>query len=335
MTAMLADAHPEFLLASNSAPLIAALGASLHDCGEQVRAVASPQVALEAMLGEPVPCLVLIDAGLPGMPIEQLLAAGRAGNDDRRFPIVLISDDGMLGWKDRLAEGVIDDLFPCSMPPFHWRVRLEIVLRTFRHIRELEHLRETTALNHDTDPVTGLCNRAALLSMLFRETDRVQRMNTPLSLLLLDINDFGHWSAHLGAAGCDQLLKEVVGRLRRLLRSYDLFGRTGPAGFVLGLPGCTAVNAVALAERIRAEVFSTPFPAAGASLALTASYGIASSHGRSPLVVLREAEQALQAAKAAGPEMIRGSRHLPVASPAPADFLAAPAPVRSTTRWNR
>ena len=316
---MLDDAYPVFLLASNSAGLLAAVESSQVDSSARVRAVSSADAAIEAIHGGQVASLVLLDDELPGMPIGQLLAAVHAGTDEHRFPIVLISDDGMPQWRDRIAEGVIDDLFPRTMRPFHWRVRVEQVLRTFRHMRELEHLRETTG--RETDPVTGLWNRGALLSMLFRETDRVQRMSTSLSLMLLEIDDVAHWNTRLGAAGCEDLVRQAVGRVQRLLRSYDLFGRVGAAGFALGLPGCAPMNAVSLAERIRAEVFGVPFCVAGVSVRLTANFGIATSHGRSPLVVLREAEQTLAAAKSAGPEVIRTSRDGP--PPPPAEFLSA------------
>src|SRR4051812_22025625 len=299
------DAQLVILLASESAALLAAVHSSQADSGTLVRAVTSADAAIEAILGPQAPCLLLLDEQLPGMTVEQLLAALHAGTDDRRIPIVVISDDGMPQWRDRLAEGVIDDLFPREMPPFHWRVRVEQVLRTFHHMRELQHLQEIAS--RDIDRPTGLWNRGALLSMLFRETDRVQRMSTSLSLMLFDIDDIAHWEMRLGAAGCEDLLRLAVGRVHRLLRSYDLFGRLGPAGFALGLPGCTPVNAVSLAERIRAEVFGVPFPASALSVRLTANFGIATSRGRSPLVMLREAEQGLLAARSAGPEAIRTS----------------------------
>ena len=179
---------------------------------------------------------------------------------------------------------------------------------------------ETT--QRDTDALTGLWNRAALLSMLFRETDRVQRMHTPLSLMLFDPDDFAHWNARLGPTACDDVIKQFVGRVQRLLRSYDLFGRIGAAAFALALPGCAAVNAVSLAERIRAEVLCIPFQAGGRAVRLTASFGIAPSLGRSPLVVLREAEQALEVAKANGVGAIRTSRDC-FEREGPDEFLSA------------
>ena len=318
---MLDDVHPLFLLASGSAPLVAAIRSSLLDGAIRLHLAASADAALEAMLGPHLPSLLLLDAELQGLPFDQLLAAVHAGSDERRFPIVVIADEGIPEWRERLAEGVIDNIFPHILPPFHWRAHAEMVLRTFRHMRELERLRAATALGRDIDLLTGLANRAALLSMLFRETDRVQRMNTSLSVMRFDIDDIPHWHGRLGTMAWDNVVKEAVGRVQRLLRTYDLFGRLGVADFAVGLPGCAPVNAVSLAERIRAEVFSVPFRAEGATVLLTASYGIAPSHGRSPLIVLREAEQALQAAKIAGPQEIRTARDC--GQPAPAAFFSA------------
>lgn len=181
------------------------------------------------------------------------------------------------------------------------------------------------------DPLTRAYNRSTLLSILFRETDRVQRMKTPLSLLLLDIDDFGHWNSRLGAEACDSLLCQVVERIEHLLRSYDLFGRAGKDEFLAILPGCGTVDATLLAERLRAETFSTPFHVAGESIRLSACFGIASSEGRSPVVVLREAEQALDRARRTGPESIqcfgehdsRGAGPVAFLSPTSGDELLA------------
>ena len=257
-----------------------------------------------------------------GSYFSQLLAAVHASSDERRFPIAVIADEGIPEWRERLAEGVIENIFPRNLPPFHWETQVEMVLGMFRCGRELEHLRATTALLRDIDSLTGLSNRTAFLSMLFRETDRVQRMNTFLSVMRFDIDDARHWIGRLGEATWDAVVKETVGRVQRFLRTYDLFGRVGSDGFVLGLPGCAPVNAVSLAERIRLEVFSVPFRAEGPAVRLTASYGIAPSHGRSPLIVIREAEEALQAAKVSGPEEIRTARDWGQPRP-PAALLSA------------
>jgi diguanylate cyclase (GGDEF)-like protein len=122
---------------------------------------------------------------------------------------------------------------------------------------------------------------------------------------------------------CDELLCQVASRTAALLRSYDVLGRPGMDAFLVALPSCAPANAMTLTERLRVEVFSTPFHVAGEAIRLSACFGIAVSHGRSPVVVLREAEKALEWAKAAGPESIQcfGSPSQPL--PSPVTFLSA------------
>jgi diguanylate cyclase (GGDEF)-like protein len=159
----------------------------------------------------------------------------------------------------------------------------------------------------DTDSLAGVSSRDALLDMLFRETDRVQRMKTPLSVIVFKLDE----TACFGSREAISVLGELAERMQRLLRSYDIFGRIAETAFALGLPGCALANAVSLAHRIRAEVFSMPYRVSGASLQLTASFGVAPSLGRSPLIVLREAMQAMESAKCAGPGEIQVSRSFP------------------------
>jgi PleD family two-component response regulator len=74
---------------------------------------------------------------------------------------------------------------------------------------------------------------------------------------------------------------------------------------------------------MRLDVFSAPFHVGtGAAIRLSACFGIASSQGRSPVVVLREAEQALLLAKEAGPESIQSAAECPAAQPPPVAFLS-------------
>ncbi len=297
--------QPTVLLASNDPVLLGSIEPLLRLSGVSIRIVLSPDAARAALLAPTPPDLALLDVQLAGEETDRLTAAVRESAAGLQFPIVLLSDEVTDEWSARLAEGVLDDLIPRSIHHPHGRLRLDIVLRTYHRMRELERARESSLLNTRTDALTGTYNRATMLSMLFRETDRVQRMKTPLSLLVFDIDDFGHWNAELGTDTCDSLLQLVVERAIRLFRSYDLFGRTGEDEFLVVLPGCSTVDAVLLAERLRTEVFAEPFSPHDRAVRLSACYGIASSKGRSPVVVLREAELALHAAKTAGPESIQ------------------------------
>jgi diguanylate cyclase (GGDEF)-like protein len=319
---MLANATSVYLLASPDPALLAAVEPVLAAGGAHVEIFLTAEAALPALTAAQAPTLALIDVNLPGMEMGQLLAAARAESAGRRFPIVLISDTVTQEWIDRLAEEVIDDVLPRKAETGFLRLRLEAALHNNRRSRELELLHEASALNAQTDRLTGVYNRETMLSMLFRETDRVQRMKSSLCVILFDIDDFGHWNLRLGPDACDQLLCLVVARTARLLRSYDLMGRAGKDEFLMALPGCTNTNAVMMAERLRMDVFSAPFRINGDALRLSACFGIAASLGRSPVVVLREAEQALLIAKATGPESIQCAGDFPEPSVAPVAFLS-------------
>jgi len=150
----------------------------------------------------------------------------------------------------------------------------------------------------------------------------VQRLKNALCILLFDIDDFGHWNSRLGAEACDELLRQIVVRTARLLRSYDALGRLGKDEFLIVLPGCGMNNALMLAERLRLDVFSLPFRVGRESVRLSACFGLANSLGRSPVVVLREAEQALVLARQMGPETIQCFADSLPPSPPPVTFLS-------------
>ncbi len=302
---MLVNSLPKFLLASHEPALLGTIESALNETGVRVEIVLSAPAALDAMTAPHPPELALLDTKLPGMETERLLAETRAVTNGRKLPIVLITDTVSEEWLHCVTEGVIDDLIPRGSESRYWQLRLDMVLRTRRMQDEWEALREAVTVNAQQDRLTGVLNREAMLAMLFRETDRAQRMNSSLCLVLFDIDDFGHWNSRLGVDACDELLCEVAGRTARLLRSYDVLGRPGMDEFLVALPGCNTANAVRFAERLRLETFCSPYRVGGESIRLSACFGIASSNGRSPIVVLREAEQSLDRAKESGPESIQ------------------------------
>jgi len=320
---MLAHPQPTFLLASSDTGLLTAIEPTLLAAGARIDIVLTAEAALAAISGPRPRNLILLDAELPGMPMGQLLATLRAESDSPRVPIVLIADTVTQEGIDRLADGAVDDLILRSAEPAYWQLRLDLVLRNQRMAHELESLRDASLRNAQLDRLTGVYNRETLFAMLFRETDRVQRGQTAMCMVLFDIDDFGHWNSRLGVDACDELLCQIATRTAALLRSYDVLGRPGMDEFLVALPLCTPANAMTLTERLRTEVFSTPFHAGGEAIRLSACFGIAVSHGRSPVVVLREAEKALEWAKAAGPESIQCFGTQPQPLPTPVTFLSA------------
>ncbi len=145
-----------------------------------------------------------------------------------------------------------------------------------------------------------LLSRDELVSALFCETDRAQRMKMPLALMAVGLVDCARRRAEMGENLFDGAVTAAVERMMRLLRCYDSMGRIADGEFVLVLPGCNLFNAKTLAERLRNQTLKAQAEASGEKILLNAYYGVASSGGRSPLVVLLEAERALQRARATG-----------------------------------
>lgn len=149
-----------------------------------------------------------------------------------------------------------------------------------------------------------LLSRDDLVSVLFCETDRAQRLRMPLALIHIGFSDWVDGQSTLEDARNEEMVRQIDERLKRLLRCYDSVGRIADGEFVLILPGCRLFNAETLAERLRDEVFGSPFEARGQEMHINACFGVVSSGGRSPFVVLGEAKKAFQRAQATAPASI-------------------------------
>lgn len=141
-----------------------------------------------------------------------------------------------------------------------------------------------------------LLSRDELIATLFRETDRAQRMKTPLAIIRGGIHDWPRQRSELGDAVLASALDEIEQRITRLFRCYDSVSQMADGGLVLILPGCNRSSAENMAKRLNREVFAAPLTIGGQQIQLSASFRAVSSGGRSPLVVLREAERSLRAA---------------------------------------
>jgi diguanylate cyclase (GGDEF)-like protein len=182
---------------------------------------------------------------------------------------------------------------------------LLLVLATGR-VRALSLVREKTReLSHLAlhDPLTGLPNRALVLDRAEQMLARAARNpGTVAGALYIDIDGFKHVNDNLGHGAGDRLLTVAGERLQRAVREQDTVGRLGGDEFVVlveAAPG--ELTADALADRLT-ETLREPVELgdAGKLFSVTASIGVASGSYATPDELLRDADLALYAAKAAG-----------------------------------
>ncbi len=164
-------------------------------------------------------------------------------------------------------------------------------------------LRETLRNQSIRDPLTGLYNRRFLEESFRREFARAQRKESPLALMMLDVDHFKRYNDRYGHDAGDHVLRELGNLLARFIRESDIACRYGGEEFVLLLPGASAANAGARARALLAEVRKLNLVFQGAHLGrITASIGLAvyPDHVQDAEGLLQAADAALYVAKAGG-----------------------------------
>jgi diguanylate cyclase (GGDEF)-like protein len=154
------------------------------------------------------------------------------------------------------------------------------------------------------DGLTGLANRRAAADALHGEAARAERLQTPLSVVLADLDGFKDVNDVYGHAVGDEVLRAFADVLRETLRESDVAGRWGGEEFLLLLPGADLGGAIHLAERVRMGLADKRIPSAP-DLRVTASFGVAEYSGEpNSEQLVAAADSALYEAKRAGKDRV-------------------------------
>jgi diguanylate cyclase (GGDEF)-like protein len=152
------------------------------------------------------------------------------------------------------------------------------------------------------DGLTGIANRRHCEEALTTEIAQADRLGTPLTLVLADLDDFKAINDAHGHAAGDEVLREFAAVLRATVRDSDLAGRWGGEEFLLLLPGADAAGGAQLAERVRSSLAERSFRGhEGAVISVTCSFGVARhAAGSDERDLFAAADRALYRAKRAG-----------------------------------
>lgn len=168
-------------------------------------------------------------------------------------------------------------------------------------ITRLKHQERELARLAWTDSLTGALNRHRFLELAENEIDRTARHHKPASLLVVDADHFKQINDRNGHAAGDEVLKGIVERFKKTLRSHDIIGRLGGEEFGVMLPEIGAEDAVKVAAKLCNAISEVPFPFEGQLLRATVSIGVATHEPGDHLhEVMRRADMALYEAKGAG-----------------------------------
>ncbi len=180
---------------------------------------------------------------------------------------------------------------------------------------ELQQANEILEQLSITDGLTRLHNHRFFQEHLTREIKRVERSGEPLSLLLLDIDDFKQLNDQVGHVAGDELLMGIARVLNQAMRDSDLLARYGGEEFAVLASNTDLKGAVHLAEKIRTAVAEAAF-IVGDSMRptrMTISIGVAQYRG-SRKQLLRATDRALYRAKGNGKDCVEADEADPTNS---------------------
>lgn len=158
-----------------------------------------------------------------------------------------------------------------------------------------------------TDDLTDLANRRRFIESLGQEVARSARLETPLALVLFDLDHFKLVNDRCGHQVGDDVLRSAADVIRARVRETDLAARIGGEEFAVILPGTDLEGAVSLAENLRRDI-SVGVELPDDDLILTASFGVAEHHPGEPAeTLIGVADRALYRAKAEGRNRVQAA----------------------------
>ena len=327
------SAPPMRVLAAEDNPVFQSmLRTMLTKWGYQPVIARSGTEAWRVLESEDAPRLAVLDWMMPGMDGVEICRRVRSANREPYIYILLLT--ARTDSQD-LIEGMdagADDYLTKPFNAHELRVRLHAGRRILDLQAELLKTREALREQATHDGLTGLLNRNSILEALDDEISRAARSDQPVSVIMADLDRFKSINDTHGHLAGDAVLREVARRLKSSGRRYDSVGRYGGEEFLIVLPGCDGAAAAAQAERMRDAIGATPILTPSQPLAVTASLGVSCSSSCPPETLVRQADDALYAAKAGGRNRVVSLRFQGLAGGAPSGSARPTAAILDLTK---
>jgi diguanylate cyclase (GGDEF)-like protein len=245
-----------------------------------------------------MPDAILLDILMPEMDGYAVIVELKKSASTKDIPVIFITGLDSLEAEERgLALGASDYI----LKPFHTPI---VRLRVKNQIKMIDQLRIIERLSM-IDQLTKLPNRRSFESCIELEWGRAQREQTPISILMTDLDKFKDYNDTYGHQQGDIALVSVAKVFMRFLkRPGDFAARWGGEEFIVLIPNTESQGAVELAEHIRKAVEEIEIPASdGIMTKMTISIGVNTwSKGTVSSIerFISEADKALYEAKRSG-----------------------------------
>jgi len=251
-----------------------------------------------ALAREHTPDLILLDVLMPDMSGFEVITELKNDKDTINIPVIFIT--GLTSAEDE-EKGFILGAVDYITKPFKKAI---VKARVNTHIRIVDQMRMIESIGL-IDPLTKIANRRGFENRLDLEWNRAIREQTPISLLMMDIDKFKNYNDMYGHQQGDVALETLADvASKTLMRAVDFVARWGGEEFVILLPGTDTKGATEVAERVRENTEATVLTTYdGVDTRVTVSIGINTVVPRindSTKDFMEKADQALYKAKESG-----------------------------------
>ncbi|HNR88489.1 MAG TPA: diguanylate cyclase [Spirochaetota bacterium] len=325
MTASSLNAKPLILIVDDAPKNLQVLGTMLDERSYEV-AVASNGAQAISLLSEIRPDLILLDVMMPVMDGFQTCRMIKESPETRDIPVIfLTARDETESIITGFRLGAVDYITkPFSSYELLARVDAHVELKRCRdnivecnnrlnleieYRKQIAH--ENEALLNDllnnnrrlenlavTDSLTGLYNHNVIIDRLEGEVNMAHRYQTPLSVIMFDVDHFKRINDTYGHLIGDEVLVRISSVMRNRLRRVDVSGRYGGEEFLVILPHTEMKNGYFIADKLRKAVKDQQWSRSG--LEVTISGGIAEFSDENPRDLIEKADRLLYKAKEHG-----------------------------------
>lgn len=218
----------DILIIDDDSSVVMALNKALNKIG-RIRFASDARQAF-AMIEERHPDLILLDIELPDIRGLEVCSKLKSSPDTEDIPILFITSHSEVGFEEKVFDVGGADYIVKPLKPRVVAARVQTHLDYHRVIRLLEKLAHT-------DSMTGLANRRTFDEQLIIDLKHSRREREPLTVVLIDIDEFKKYNDHFGHIEGDDCIKNIASALgRSARRPTDLAARYGGEEFAFILP---------------------------------------------------------------------------------------------------
>ncbi len=279
------------------------LEAALKKWGYEVVICSDGSEAWRELQKTDCPKLAMIDWMMPKMDGPTICRRLREDSNRPYTYIILFTSKDK---REDLLKGLDAGADDYLIKPFdrtELKLRLKIGERIVRLQDQLIQARDDFQYQASHDPLTGLYNRRVIMDRLQSEMDRAAAANSPLSVALVDIDNFKSVNDNFGHLVGDKALKQVAEKINHALGNNGTIGRYGGEEFIIIMPDLAIDRAFKQAENIRKSTMGAIIQEMDGASSISLSVGVAQGLPETGITVddiIKAADTALYQAKKNG-----------------------------------